>query len=205
MNRKEIAEIRRRFNLEKNAISCIRGCYVNEKREIVSMFNRPLMSFPTEEAEKYLAIFRRTLSGAPQRNLLDIPFDNSQVESGEEYALLQLLRSSELKNEEAVGKFFDRVTKSIASEENYVILLTFNRYDVPFKGSDGFRMDDAGTEVYSYLLCSICPVKATKSALTYEAQQKSFRHNSGENAIQMPELGFLYPTFDDRRTNITSA
>ena len=50
MNRKEISEIRRRFNLDKNAISCIRGCYVNDKLEIVSMFNRPLMSFPQEEA-----------------------------------------------------------------------------------------------------------------------------------------------------------
>ncbi|MBE6633102.1 MAG: DUF4317 domain-containing protein [Ruminococcaceae bacterium] len=205
MTEKEISEVRRSLKAEKNAITTICGCYVNATGEIISRFHASPALMSEDEAEKYLTIFRRTLSGAPQRNLLDIPFDNSQVESGEEYALLQLLRSSELKNEEAVGKFFDRVTKSIASEENYVILLTFNRYDVPFKGSDGFRMDDAGTEVYSYLLCSICPVKATKSALTYEAQQKSFRHNSGENAIQMPELGFLYPTFDDRRTNITSA
>ena len=57
MNRKEIAEIRRRFQPDKGAISCIRGCYVNEKREIVSMFNRSLMSFPQEEAEKYLRCF----------------------------------------------------------------------------------------------------------------------------------------------------
>src|SRR5699024_9936017 len=43
MNRKEIAEIRRRLNPEQNAISCVRGCYVNEKREIVSVFTHSLL------------------------------------------------------------------------------------------------------------------------------------------------------------------
>ena len=50
MNRKEIAEIRRRFNIDKNAITCLRGCYVNEKGEIISEFNRSLLSLPQEEA-----------------------------------------------------------------------------------------------------------------------------------------------------------
>ena len=65
MNKQEIAEIRRRFNPDKNCIPCVRGCYVNDKREIVSQFNRSFVSIPQEEAEKYLAIFRRTLSGVP--------------------------------------------------------------------------------------------------------------------------------------------
>ena len=32
MNEKEIAEIRRRFRPDKNNITHVRGCYVNEKR-----------------------------------------------------------------------------------------------------------------------------------------------------------------------------
>ncbi|MBQ8137662.1 MAG: DUF4317 family protein, partial [Clostridia bacterium] len=63
MNKKDIAEIRRRFNFEHNSISCIRGCYVQKDGEIISSFNKPLQSLPREEAEKYLAIFRRALSG----------------------------------------------------------------------------------------------------------------------------------------------
>ncbi len=42
MNEKEIAEIRRRFRLDKSNIERIRGCYVNDKREIVSEFNQSL-------------------------------------------------------------------------------------------------------------------------------------------------------------------
>ena len=84
MNRREIAEIRRRFQPDKSAISLIRGCYVNEKREIVSVFNRPLLSFPQEEAEKYLALFRRVLSGAPGKNLVEMTFRPDQVMDGED-------------------------------------------------------------------------------------------------------------------------
>lgn len=100
MNRREIAEIRRRFQPDKSAISLIRGCYVNEKREIVSVFNRPLMSFPQEEAEKYLALFRRVLSGAPGRNLVEMTFRPDQVMEGEEHRLLSAMRNTALKVDE---------------------------------------------------------------------------------------------------------
>ena len=34
MNEKEIGELRRRFRADKSNISHVRGCYVNEKKEI---------------------------------------------------------------------------------------------------------------------------------------------------------------------------
>ena len=39
MNKKDLASIRRRFSPDKNDISIIRGCFVNEKGEIVSTFS----------------------------------------------------------------------------------------------------------------------------------------------------------------------
>ncbi len=62
MNEKEIAEIRRRFRPDKNNISVLRGCCVNEKREIVSEFEQPLISTP-QGNENILQVLRRTLSG----------------------------------------------------------------------------------------------------------------------------------------------
>ena len=50
MNRTEISEIRRRFNPDKNTITRLRGCYVNEKREVISTFDRSLLAMPREEA-----------------------------------------------------------------------------------------------------------------------------------------------------------
>ena len=205
MNRKEISEIRRRFNLDKNAISCIRGCYVNDKREIVSMFNRPLMSFPQEEAEKYLAIFRRTLAGVPGRNLVDMVFRPDQVMDGEEHRLLTAMRNTALKVEEGVQAFYQKVIDSLEMEGNYLILLTHDAYDVPFRGRDDLKVDDASEEVFDYILCSVCPVKLTKPALSYFASDNEFHDREQDWVVASPELGFMFPTFDDRAANIYNA
>lgn len=41
MNQKEIAELRRRFKLDKSAISRVYGCYVNSNKEVVSYIQGP--------------------------------------------------------------------------------------------------------------------------------------------------------------------
>lgn len=205
MNRKEISEIRRRMNLDKSAISNIRGCYVNEKREIVSMFNRPLMSFPQEEAEKYLAIFRRTLSGIPGKNLVDMVFRPDQVMDGEEHRLLSAMRNTALKVEEGVQAFYQKVIDALEMEGNYLILLVHDAYDVPFRTRDELKVDDASEEVFDYILCSVCPVKLTRPALSYDASDNEFHEREQDWVVAAPDLGFMFPTFDDRASNIYNA
>ena len=89
MNKKDIAEIKRRFHPEHNNITCIRGCYVNNQGEVISTFTRSLVGMAQEEVEKYLAIFKRTLSGNQGQNLVDINFDPETMESAPEYQLLK--------------------------------------------------------------------------------------------------------------------
>ena len=78
MNEREIAEIRRRFRPDKSNITHIRGCYVNENREIVSQFDQSLALMPQEDAEKILTILKRTLSGTLEKNLMTITFETAQ-------------------------------------------------------------------------------------------------------------------------------
>ena len=146
MNKNELSEIRRRLNPDKNAITCIRGCYVNEKREIVSSFCRPLLSFRQEEAERYLAIFRRTLTGVTGKNLIPIDFTTGEVLDGEEHKLLSALRNTQLKLEEGAEKFYRRVIDSLQMEGHYLILMLHDAYDVPYHPKDGTEMEDSSEE-----------------------------------------------------------
>ena len=57
MNEKGIGELRRRFRPDKTSVTHIRGCYVNEKAEIVSEFTQALGLMTEDEAEKILALF----------------------------------------------------------------------------------------------------------------------------------------------------
>ena len=205
MNRKEIAEIRRRLNIDKNAITRLRGCYVNEKREVVATFNRSLLSFPQEEQEKYLAIFKRTLAGVPGKNLIDIEFRPDQVMADEAHGLLMGLRNTALSVDSGVETLCGRIIESLELESNYLILMMHDAYDVPFRHTDENKSDVISEEVFNYILVSVCPVKPTKPALSYFSEDNAFHSREMDWVVSAPELGFMFPTFDDRATNLYSA
>ena len=115
------------------------------------------------------------------------------------------LRSSELGDEEAVQAFFQKVISSVTLEGNYMILLVHDAYDVPYRSQGGDKQDDASSEVFSYILCSVCPVKLTKPALSYYVQQNEFHNRTADWVVAPPELGFLFPAFDDRAANLYNA
>lgn len=205
MNEKEIGELRRRIKPEKSSITHVRGCYVNENREIISQFDQSLALMTEEEGEKFLALLRKTLSGTVGKNLVDLTFETQQVVSGEEHRLLMRLRSSALQDEEAVQTLFQRCISTLELEGNYLILLAHDSYDVPYRSRDGLDQEDAGGEVFSYILCAICPVKPTKPALSYHVQVNEFREHKLDHLVSAPEVGFLFPAFDERSTNLYNA
>lgn len=205
MNKNELSEIRRRLNPDKNAITCIRGCYVNEKREIVSSFCRPLLSFRQEEAERYLAIFRRTLTGVTGKNLIPIDFTTGEVLDGEEHKLLSALRNTQLKLEEGAEKFYRRVIDSLQMEGHYLILMLHDAYDVPYHPKDGTEMEDSSEEVFNYILAAVCPVKLTKPALSYFAADNDFHECEQNWIVAAPELGFMFPAYEDGAANLYRA
>lgn len=206
MNKKSIAEIKRRFHLEHNNITCIRGCYVNNQGEIISSFTRSLVGMVQEEAEKYLAIFKRTLSGSQGQNLLDVDFDAEDILRSPEHQLLTALKDTALKDDETVETFFRRVIDSLHWEDHYLILLMHDGYDVPFRSeSDEAKDADRSTEVFHYVLCSICPVRLTKPTLSYDAGRNDFRSKESDWIVGAPEIGFLFPAFEERAANIYQA
>ena len=203
MIEKEIAELRRRLRPDKSGVSHVRGCYVNANGEIISRFDQSLGVMTQDENERIFTVLRKTLSGGLGKNLLDIEFETAQVAHGEEHRLLMRLRDSALEDEEAVDLFFRRVIQSLNMEDNYLILLARDSYDVPFKGKDGDLFHDGSSEVFNYILCSICPVKQTKPALSF--QENAFRTLGIDWVVAAPELGFLFPAFDDRSANLYNA
>ena len=205
MNEKEISEIRRRFRADKSNITHVRGCYVNEKQEIVSQFDQPLSLLPQEECENMLSVLRRTLSGTLGKNLIEMPFTTAQVIDSDEHRLLMALRDSKLTDEEAVRMFFEKVIASYRPEGTYLILLANDTYDVPYRAKDGETLEDASENIYNYVLCTVCPVKQTKPVLGYDVPENTFHNRNIDWLVSAPQLGFLFPSFTDRSADIYSA
>ena len=204
MNKKELTEIRRRLNPERNNVTVIRGCYVDAHGEILSRFDLSPLTMPTEECEKYFSLFGKTLSGLPDKNLIEVEFDGEQEAEGEEYALLMTLRDTALTDDGAVAAFFDHIVAAHETEGNYVILIMHDAYDVPSYTSDGERSED-GADVFHYIIGAICPVKQGKSALCYDGAESGFHAHMPDWQISSPELGLMFPTFEDRAPNIHAA
>ena len=205
MNQREVGELRRRLRPEKTTITHIVGCYVNEKKEITSRFDQSIGVLPQEEGEKVLALLRKALSGNLGKNLLDITFTTAQVMEGEAHKNLMTLRNEGTKDEALLESFYEKVAASVHMETGFVILLASDAYDVPFKGKDDEEMADASETVFRYILCAICPVKLSKPALTYTLNAGEFHNRAIDYVVGSPELGFLFPAFDDRAANIYNA
>ena len=205
MNTREIGEIRRHIRRDRSNMTHLYGCYVNENKEIISEFKLSTGMMSENEGEKYFGLMKRTLSGSIGKNLIDISFKTSQVAGSEEHKLLMDLRQTALEDSALREAFYKKVVETVHLGSNYLILLGCDRYDVPFKSRSDETDSDRSDEVYAFLLCGICPVKQTKPTLHYVPEDKAFHDGGIANVVAPPELGFLFPAFDSRSTNIYNA
>lgn len=202
MNTKEIGEIRRRIRKDRSNMTAIYGCYVNDNKEIISKFRLSTGMMSENESDKYFGLLRRSLSGTIGKNLIDLSFKTSQVADSTEHKLLMDLRSTALADGEKLDIFYRKVIDSVALDTGYLILIGCDIYDVPLKSKDDSFQTDSSEQTYQYLLCAICPVKQTKPNLHYVPESKEFHDGGMMNVVSAPELGFLFPAFDNRSTNI---
>ena len=105
-----------------------------------------------------------------------------------------------------MNDFFARVMASLHMEDHYLILLMHDGYDVPHRsGQDGAADPERSDTVFHYVLCGVCPVKLTKPALTYDPSRNVFCSREADWAVGAPEMGFLFPAFEERAANIYGA
>ncbi len=204
MNKKEISEIKRLFTPSGCSISRICGCYVDGEKNKKTEIKEAFLSLPEEDMFKYFEILRKTLSGSLGKNLvnLDFPLD-SEREGGTQEFLLRL-RNSRLQDDELLEAFYDRIIEAYDYVGNYLILIIDDAYDIPGRTSDRLSMDDASDEVFHYILCCICPVDLSKPGLSYNEVDNTFQNRTRDWAVGLPELGFLFPSFNDSSTDIHS-
>lgn len=204
MNKKEIAEIKKQFTQERCAITRICGCYVDGEKNKKTELKEAFLSLPEEEMFKYFAIFRKALSGTVGKNLLTMEFPLASEEAGGTQDFLMQLRASSLKDENLLEEFYDKIIENYYFVENYLILLIHAVYDIPGKSSDGEEMFDASDEVYDHILCCICPVTLSKPGLSYDEESNAFHTRICDRVVNMPDIGFLFPAFHDRSTDVHS-
>ena len=204
MNKKEISEIKKQFSPANCAINRIAGCYVDGEKNIRTKVNQSFLTLTEEEMFKYFELFKKTLSGTIGKNLMNLDFPLQQEQPGGTQEFLLKLRNSQLKDEVLLDEFYEKIIANYDYGENYYIILIHQIYDIPGKASDGQEMFDASSEIYDHILCSICPVNLSKAGLCYNAETNNIEDRIRDWIVEMPDLGFLFPVFNDRSSDIHS-
>ena len=198
MTRKELNEIKSQYTLEDCGILRLCGCYVDGERNKITQFNENFLNLPEEEKHKYFDIFKKTLSGTPGKNLVDMKFNVDAYADEGARTFLMNLRDSGLKDDRLLNEFYDRIINNYSYVGNYLILLINQLYDIPAVTTDNIEMDDASDEVYSYILCSICHVNLSKPGLGYDEEDNNFHDKKQNHMVDVPDVGFLFPAFNKR-------
>lgn len=198
MTRKELNEIKSQYTLEDCGILRLCGCYVDGERNKITQFNENFLNLPEEEKHKYFDIFKKTLSGTPGKNLVDMKFNVDAYADEGARTFLMNLRDSGLKDDRHLNEFYDRIINNYSYVGNYLILLINQVYDIPAVTTDNIEMDDASDEVYSYILCSICHVNLSKPGLGYDEEDNNFHDKKQNHMVDVPDVGFLFPAFNKR-------
>lgn len=204
MNKKEILEIRKLLSKDNCRIDRICSCYVDGNKEKKATMKEAFLSIPDEEMFKYAEIFKKTLSGTLGKNLINLSYSLDEELTGDHQKLLLALRDSELKDDALLDLFYDRMIDTYLYGENYLIILVHGMYDIPKRSKNNEEEFDGSEYVYSFLLCSVCPVNLSKAGLMYDGESNTFIDKIQDWMLGMPDLGFLYPAFNDRNTDIHS-
>lgn len=203
MNNSEILELKKRFKFDDDSSIKIAACYVigSEKR-IQSRMNTYLSAMEEGDQHKYIEILKKGLSGVLNRNLLNLSFKRDPFGDDRQKYLISL-RDSALESDEILDNLYQSVIDNYSTVGNFLIVSIYDAYDVMRKGSDGFSQGES-EEVFRYVFTCICPVNLSKGALSYHEEENVIAGRVRDWVVEMPELAFLFPAFNDRSSDVNS-
>ena len=200
MDKRDVAELRKRFKKESCTISRMAGCYVDINRKKIVKLNETFLNLPDEEFYKYLELAKKTMAGTVGNNILEVEFNPDELNAGKQQFLLGL-RESELKNEELLDRLYDIIIEGYQNLSNYLILVFHDCYDIISRTTDKQKLDES-EEVFDYLLVSVCPVELSKAGLGYRQEDNRIGARIRDYVVGAPALGFLFPAFSEGSADV---
>lgn len=213
MNKKEIADIRKRFKLDTDLLKIaeIYNVYIQqESSEIYHEESRSFSLLDREQQELFLANFKKVLGGKLDEKLFEVKFQPQ--EEGQADHTQRLLHEGLQADE--VGEWkanMQRIALKMVEDHPYEkdMVVTFirgNYFKTTKRKTDESDMD-FGDEMYttSFILSSMNQTELPKSSLVFDFVEKEFKSNVLVDPViklSSPIGGFLFPSFTDNAADI---
>lgn len=225
MNKQELAEIKKQFksnNNERFVVNLVRTYYVKDSDMITLSTKKKYAGYDaldntvsskvylgTSDIDAYNAVFKKTLGGQLGKSLVEYSFPNDVMTNpNSNYAKLLNLVKTNMADDADAEEYAHIIIKDINMEsDNYIIIMQHCSYSVPTKSKDidGAIDEELDDIVYNFILVSICDGNYPKLGLIYNESKDDIE--SGESNImefKAPRVGFLFPSFNDRNTDVNS-
>lgn len=184
INRDDMLELTCRMNLSRNCFLRLAGAYMDAEGYEDDSFNTNFLNLKDTDKKKNLEIAKAVPFARTNEQLKEYRFPkNPEQRKKSMWQLLTAIKNADLKDDALLSIFYEVIGEHYKSNKDYAIYVFSGSYDVPTKGTDGAWMEGS-EEVYDFIICSIAPL-------------------IDDYELGMPEFGFLYPAFSDRRSDNT--
>ena len=181
IEREDMLELTRRMTPSRNCFGRIAGDYRDKEGYDDGSFNTFFLNLKPAERDLNLSIAKAIPYSKTNEELIAYDFKGDTKKSLEIKRLLAAINGCELKNDALLDVLYEEIGKVYKAKGDYAIYVYHGVYDVPVKAKDKEWLEGS-EEVYSFIICAICPVTGN-----YEAGK--------------PECGFIYPAFMNRSSS----
>lgn len=181
INRDDMLELTRRMTLTRNCFYRAAGAYMDPEGYIDNSFNVNFRNMSTHDKTLNLELAKTIPFSKTNQQLRSFEFPRGDMKYDSIHKLLMALSQYGLKDDLLVQTLCEQLAEGIHIPQEYGIFIYHGLYDVPVKGSDKEELGES-EEVFQFVICAVARVDD--------------EFNAGK-----PELGFLFPAFEDRSSD----
>lgn len=193
----DINELKKRLIKGNNAMNRLQGVYVNADKEKALYVKEALLSLEESLYFKYISIAEKLFNKKIGERMLPVPFDMKKEKEPEQLLQSAVTAAAMGVSDGAIETLYDKIIAAYNYPGNYLILIYSDTYDIPRAGTDNIDQGES-EDVYTYIMCAICPVDLTAAGLQCDTSRGILRTLDRHKAVEEPSCGFIYPAFEDR-------
>lgn len=178
INRDDMLELTRRMTLTRNCFYRAAGAYMDPEGYIDNSFNVNFRNLSTHDKTLNLELAKTIPFSKTNQQLRSYEFPRGDMKYDSIHKLLMALSQYGLEDDLLVQTLCEQLAEGIHIPQEYGIFIYHGLYDVPVKGSDKEEQGES-EEVFQFIICAVSRVDE--------------EFNAGK-----PELGFLFPAFENR-------
>lgn len=213
MNKKEIADIRKRFKMDSDLlkIADIYNVYIKqESNEIYHEVSSSFSLLDREQQEMFLDNFKKVLGGKLDVKLFEVKFqcqEEGQTEHTQQLLYEGLRRDDVSAWKADMQQIALKMIQDTQYEKDMVVTFIRGNYHKTTKRQSDETEIDMRDEVFTtpFILCSMNQTELPKRSLVFDFVEKEFKSSLLVDPViklASPIGGFLFPSFTDNAADI---